>query len=114
MEVLTEFENLSNIDLEICTAFLMKEWVKRYKRTFKIDFNFKLGDEERIKQMIKTWGYKETFIVIVGAIRFYPEVWRSKQFHWLSVNQVYTWIGREVWKMYENKEFRVRVVYPKL
>lgn len=64
--------------------------------------------------MIRTWGYAETFIVITGAIRFYPDVWRNERFKWLSVNQVYTWIGAEAWKMYENKEYKVKVTYPKL
>ncbi|BDG37248.1 hypothetical protein [Saccharococcus caldoxylosilyticus] len=107
-------EVLSDIDLEICTAVLMKEWVKRYKRVFKIDFNFREHDVDRIKDMVRKWGYEKTYICMAGAIRFYPEKWRTKQFKWLTVNQVYTWIGEEVWKMYQNNEFKVRIVKPKL
>jgi hypothetical protein len=103
-----------DVDLRICSALLMKEWVKRYKKVFKIDFDFKLGDEQMIQDMVRRWGYERTFVCITGAIRFYPELWQSDKFKWLTVNQVYTWIGEEVWKKYLNKEFKVRVIKPKI
>ena len=81
----------NEIDLEICTAYLMKEWTKRYKRVFKVDFNFRLGDADRIKDMIRYTDYETAYIAIAGSIKLYPEKFRTEKFRWLSVNQVYTW-----------------------
>lgn len=105
-------ELMNDVDIEICVALLMKEWGKRYKRVFKFEYNYNSGDSDRIKKMVKKWGYERTFISMMGAVRLYPEVWRSDKFKWLSINQVYTWIGYEVWRMYKNKEFTVRIVRP--
>lgn len=104
----------NEIDLEICTAYLMKEWTKRYKRVFKIDYTFRVGDSEKIKDMIRYTDYNTAFIALFGAIRLYPEKWKSGKYKWLSVNQVYMWIGEEIIKMYQNKEFKIKVTYPKL
>lgn len=113
-ERFTEPFQLNGVDLDIAVAIIMKEWGKRYKKVFKIDFKFKSGDYKLIEDMIYKWGYDRTFITTVGAIRFYPEKWRNPEFKWLTVNQVYTWIGKKVWEMYLNKEFRVKVDRPKI
>lgn len=106
--------SLKGIDLEISSALLMKEWQKCYKRVFKVDFDFKSGDVEKIKEMVSIWGYDKTYISMMGAIRFYHEKWHSNQFKWLTVNQVYSWIGEKVWRMYQEKEFTVRITRPKI
>ncbi|MGM0835420.1 MAG: hypothetical protein ACQEV7_04640 [Bacillota bacterium] len=105
---------LSEIDLEICGSLLMMEWGKRYKRVFKFEYGLKIGDTNRIKAMVRKWGYDKTFICLAGAIRYYPEVWKSDKFKWLTINQVFTWIGEEVWNRYLNKEFKVKIVRPKI
>lgn len=105
-------EITSAVNLETCTAILIKEWIKRYKKVFKIDIDFKDCDCEKIKEMILKWGYERTFIKTMSTVRFYPDKWRNEMYKWLSVNQVYTWIGYEMWMIYKNKEFTVRIVRP--
>ncbi|WP_010530925.1 hypothetical protein [Lentibacillus jeotgali] len=110
----TQPYQLQGVDLDIAVALLQKEWQKRYKKVFKIKFDFRFGNSDKIKEMVYRWGYDKTFIIIAGAIRFYPEKWQTEQFKFLSVNQVYTWIGWEVWKMYKNKEFTAQIQRPKI
>lgn len=114
MTVKKTFKPASEIDLEICTAYLMKEWVKRYKRKYKIDYNFKADSSDKIKDMIRYTDYETAFIALFGAIKFYEDKWKNNKFKWLSVNQVYSWIGEEVIQMHQNKEFNIKVKYPNL
>jgi hypothetical protein len=112
--VFTMLEVMTEIDIEICTAYLLKEWGKRYRKMFNFDYSFKGDEVEKIKQMVQCLGYETTFICLMGSIRFYNDYWRTENYKWLSVNQVHKWIGEEVFQMYENKEFKVKITYPKL
>ncbi|OIJ12960.1 hypothetical protein BKP35_10395 [Anaerobacillus arseniciselenatis] len=102
-------EQLSKIDVEIATCAIMKHFKQRYKREFKFEYDLKQGDELRINEMIYRWGYKRAMIACLGAIYFYKKKWKSDKFKWLSINQVFTFIGEGVLEMYDNKEYKPKI-----